>query len=247
MSASRSSRWFSDEGKQLDRFGLVIALSTASVAILSLVDLNEPTASIWSAMGWLLVTVIVGLTLVVSLGASGVAARPRRVAEIVVLFAVIVVVVVTVVGIFADFGSTVRLATRPSPLWAAIAVVSPGIVLRRIMLHRVVTTQTILGVLSVYLLLALAFNYMYLSVDVVEPFFGVAESTSSFMYFSLVTITTVGYGDLTAVSDLGRFLSASEAILGQVLLVTVVARLVSLYSRDERGPLSEENMRSATP
>jgi hypothetical protein len=89
----------------------------------------------------------------------------------------------------------------------------------------------------VYLLIAIAFNYVFLEVQRFGsvPFFGVEESTSSFMYFSVVTITTLGYGDLAPASDIGRYFATSEAIIGQVFLVTIVARLVSLLSRPS-GP-----------
>jgi Ion channel len=236
MPRKQGSRWFSDEGKHLDRFGLVLGLAAASVTMLSLVDLDDATDSIANELAWMLVTVIVGLTLIVALRASGVARRPRRIAELIVLIAVVGAILVTVAGLFVDIADTTSgLQGRPSPMWALIAVLSPAIVLRRVMMHRVVTRQTIFGVLAVYLLLALAFDYAFLSFDGGSGFFGQPESTSSFMYFSLTTITTVGYGDLTAASDFGRFLASAEAILGQVLLVTVVARLVSTYSRGDQA------------
>lgn len=236
MSTKQGFRWFSDEGKHLDRFGLVLGLAAASVAILSLIDLDQVTANVRSEFAWILVTAIVGLTLLVALRASGVAKRPRRVADLVVIIAIVGVILFTVAGLFLDLGDTAGgSAGRPSPMWALIAVLSPAMVLRRVMMHRVVTKETIFGVLAVYLLLALAFNYAFLSFDAGPGFFGEAESTSSFMYFSLSTITTVGYGDLTAVSDVGRFLASAEAILGQVLLVTVVARLVSTYSQGNQA------------
>ena len=56
------------------------------------------------------------------------------------------------------------------------------------------------------------------------------------MYFSLVTISTVGFGDLAAASDLGRYFTTVEAIIGQVFLVTIVARLVTMYSRPAIQP-----------
>ncbi len=236
MASEQRARWFSDEGRNLDRFGLVLGLAAASVAILSLIDLDDVTANARSEVAWILVTVIVGFTLLTALRASGVARRPRRVADLIVLFAVVGVILVTVVGWFVDLGgATGGSYGRPSPLWAIIAVLSPVIVLRRVMMHRRVTKETIFGVLAVYLLLALAFNYAFLSFDAAPGFFGRPESTSSFMYFSLSTLTTLGYGDLTAASDVGRFLASTEAILGQVLLVTVVARLVSTYSRGNEG------------
>jgi hypothetical protein len=51
------------------------------------------------------------------------------------------------------------------------------------------------------------------------------------MYFSYITMTTVGYGDYTAAGNLGRTLSASEALFGQLYLVTVVAVVVSRLGR----------------
>src|SRR5438552_2133571 len=55
-----------------------------------------------------------------------------------------------------------------------------------------------------------------------------------FLYFSFVTITTVGYGDLTAGTSTGRVLVTFEALIGQIFLVTLVARLVSMYGVSRR-------------
>jgi hypothetical protein len=62
------------------------------------------------------------------------------------------------------------------------------------------------------------------------------------MYFSLTTITTTGYGDLTAQTDVGRTLAMAEAVIGQIYLVTFVAMLVGLFiagRRTLREPLIE--------
>jgi voltage-gated potassium channel Kch len=63
----------------------------------------------------------------------------------------------------------------------------------------------------------------------------VEESTTSFMYFSLVTVTTLGYGDLSPVTDWARLLATTEAVIGQVYLVTVVAMLVGLFAQQRVG------------
>jgi len=55
------------------------------------------------------------------------------------------------------------------------------------------------------------------------------------MYFSLVTVTTLGYGDLAAATNLGRLLSTTGAVIGQVYLVTFVAMLVALLAQSWRS------------
>jgi hypothetical protein len=232
MSDRGDWRLFRDEGRYLDRFGLVLVLSAMSVSVLSLVDLDEPTATSASEFGWLIVSFTVGFSLLVALRASGVTRLWLRIADVGIGLTLVFAVLFVVVAQFTEPTGLLDLG-RPSILWVAIAVLSPVVVLRRILSHEVITAQTVAGALAVYLFIAIAFNYMFLEVQRFgsEPFFGVAESTASFMYFSLVTITTVGFGDLAAVSDLGRFLSTAEAVIGQIFLVTIVARMVTAFTR----------------
>jgi hypothetical protein len=246
-----SSKWFSDDGPGLDRFGMVLALSFLSITVLSLIDLDNATSGVRSRIGWVVVTLTVAGTLAVTLRTAGVARRPRRIAEILLVIGVVVVVMVIAISLVPGVDTIPGIdSAEPSVLWAFITMISPVLVLRRVMMQRTVTMSTLYGAVSVYLLVALAFNYAFLGIDNViggEPFFGTAESSSSFTYYSLTTITTVGYGDLAAVGDLGRFLSSAEAVIGQVLLVTVVARLVSLYSRPpETEAAAEGQSRSVT-
>lgn len=76
----------------------------------------------------------------------------------------------------------------------------------------------------------MVFMYLFLAVDRFGDgsFFGEPETSTGFMYFSLVTITTLGYGDLVPASDVGRAVATSAAMLGY--LVFIVARLVALYT-----------------
>jgi hypothetical protein len=203
-----------------------------SVSVLSLVDLDDPTASSTSEFGWLIVSFTVGFSLLVALRASGVTRRWLRIADAVIGLTLAVAVGFAVLAQFTEPLAWLDLG-RPSIVWVVISILSPLVVLRRVLSHEVITGETVAGALSVFLFLAIAFNYMFLEVQRFgsEPFFGAAESTTSFMYYSLVTITTVGYGDLAAVSDVGRFLSSAEAIIGQIFLVTIVARMVTAFSR----------------
>ena len=54
------------------------------------------------------------------------------------------------------------------------------------------------------------------------------------MYFSLTSVSTLGYGDLVAVTNLGCLLATTEAVVGQIFLVTLVAGLVGVYAQRPR-------------
>ncbi len=233
---------FGDTGRHLDRFGLVLGLSAFSASVLALIDLDSVTDSLRSELGWLIVMFSVGTTLVVAFRASGVRRRWRTLANVSIGLVLVAAVAVTLLDQVGESGFVDDLA-RPSALWVLIAVASPIVVLRRVLQHKEVTKQTLFGAVSVYVLIAIAFSYTFLYLDqtTTAAFFGVAQSTSSYMYFSLVTITTLGYGDLAPVTDVGRYLATLEAIVGQVLLVTVVARIVSVMSRPEPVPNSQDS------
>ena len=97
--------------------------------------------------------------------------------------------------------------------------------------ERGVTLSTILGVLCVYLLMGMFFAFLYGAIDILAPSALFTQSVdpgpADFLYFSFTTLTTTGYGDLTPGAGLGRAVAVTEALLGQVYLVTVVAALVS--------------------
>jgi hypothetical protein len=98
-----------------------------------------------------------------------------------------------------------------------------------------VSVKTVAGALCVYLFIGLFFALVYTAYELVgsEPFFAQTSSPASidFVYFSLTTMTTVGFGDLSAAGDPGRMTAAIEAILGQLYLVTVIAMLVGNLTR----------------
>ncbi len=96
--------------------------------------------------------------------------------------------------------------------------------------QREINQQSITGAISVYLLIGILFTFAYGAVAALGsgPFFaqGTDGTTSLRLYFSYVTLATLGYGDYTPAGNLGHTLAISEALLGQVYLVTVVALLV---------------------
>ena len=118
--------------------------------------------------------------------------------------------------------------------WLALVLATTiVVVVRRILHHRVITGQTIFGALSAYLMIGLFFSAVFTATDRLAsgPFFagGQPATSATIQYFSFVTLTTTGYGDYTALGEGGRSMAVLEALLGQIFLVTLVARLVALF------------------
>lgn len=123
---------------------------------------------------------------------------------------------------------------------AILVVVTIGLVLGRVGRQPRITLATIGGALSAYLLVPIAYAHAYALIGSVGgPFFASTATARSvdYLYFSLITVTTTGYGDLVARSDLGRMTAASEAVIGQLYLVTVVATVVANVGRTRRHDL----------
>jgi hypothetical protein len=109
---------------------------------------------------------------------------------------------------------------------AAILVIGVGVTDQR-----GVNAQSVRGAICVYLLIGLMFVFVYGAVAALghEPFFagGSDGDRGLRVYFSFVTLATLGYGDYTPGTDFGRSLAIIEALVGQLYLVTVVALLMS--------------------
>jgi voltage-gated potassium channel len=105
-----------------------------------------------------------------------------------------------------------------------------------------VTAETLLGAVSGYLLLGLAFATLFGILERVTPGSLQGHSASvdlaqfsDLLYFSFVTLTTVGYGDITPARDGAQLLAIGEAIVGQFYIAAVVARLISLHVSSGKG------------
>jgi Ion channel len=109
-------------------------------------------------------------------------------------------------------------------------VIAGGLV-RDVRAAGAVTSEALTGVLSIYLLAGMFFSFIYSAVDTIgdEPFFEqlAHPDRADYLYYSYTTLTTTGFGDFTAATELGRTLSVVEALTGQIYLVTVVAVIVS--------------------
>jgi hypothetical protein len=102
-----------------------------------------------------------------------------------------------------------------------------------------VNTEVLCASISAYLMLGLLWTVAYWLVAQVTPnafAFNTATGTKETMagfnafYFSFITLSTVGYGDITPVSRIARWLAATEAMTGLLYVTVLIARLVSLYS-----------------
>jgi len=131
-------------------------------------------------------------------------------------------------------------------IWVTIAILAHGLRAQR------VNSEVLFAVACVYLLLALIWAMGYGIADGLQPgtlaypeaLLGATDDPSGrglHTYFSFVTLTTLGYGDITPVTDAGRLLAMLEATLGQLFLVIVVARLVGLHTAQQMGKIARES------
>ncbi|MGI9646944.1 MAG: ion channel [Acidimicrobiia bacterium] len=114
-----------------------------------------------------------------------------------------------------------------------LLLAGPWVALSRVLRHRTVTAQTILGAICAYVYFGLIFAIAFGLTDAfsADPFFaqGPITDPGRFSYFSFVTISTLGYGDLSPATPFGQNLAVIEALTGSIYLVTLVGRLVGLY------------------
>lgn len=216
----------------VDRFSILLVVTAASVVVQSLIDVSDNSINRRALLGNLVVTLLVGATMVLALRTGGLGRRRRRGPELVII-GIVALLVLTLLLSFLGNVSFEEAQSSPPYFWLLLSVVAPVVVVRRLLHHRTVTVQTLFGALAAYLLLAITFGFAFQTVDAVQatPFFGDPQPTTSYIYYSLVTVTTVGYGTLTAATPLGRLLSVSAAVVGQVYLVTVVAMFVGLLAQ----------------
>jgi hypothetical protein len=112
-----------------------------------------------------------------------------------------------------------------------------GAIIRHLFRRDRVDTDTILSAISAYLMIGLTFAVVYMLVELTGPG-AFVENTGNqvvewgdMFYFSFVTLTTLGYGDISPVAPHARSLAILEAAAGVLYMSTLIARLVSEYRR----------------
>lgn len=214
--------------------------SSLSLLLLSLalVIFVVPPLQAIGVAGRLLIAVFFSFILI-----SGVATVAKSASTTAVVGS-LVVASLTVRGLRLWFGGgalVVSDAVFSSVFCTTLAVVVMAQVLR----PGPVTWYRIQGAVAFYLLMGLAWAFAYELVELQWPNAFMPPSSASpntdptarFMYFSFVTLTTVGYGDIAAVHPLARSLVTMEALTGQLFPALLLARLVSmeLYYRQTKG------------
>ncbi len=210
----------------LHRYAVLLGLILATLGF----QLAAPDTD-WAR---LITVTLQGLTLVVAVITSD--------AHHWVVRATIVAAIVVVAGATAAALGTQQAGTDSSRLASLlmVALVPPVIVggLRRhYRAGGFVTRETMFGVLCIYLLIGTFFATAFGAIQALgeRDFFASGSGdTASFLYFSFSTLTTTGYGDLVAATNLGRSLAITEALIGQIYLVTVVAVIVANLGRTAR-------------
>ena len=119
-------------------------------------------------------------------------------------------------------------------IWAVIGLLAAALALRFAMRAASVDTEHLYAALSAYLLAGIFFGLFYWVLEQSWPgtfTFPGKFSRMGALYFSFVTLATLGYGDIVPRTDVARGLAIVEGVGGQLFLAVMVARLVSLYSR----------------
>ena len=175
-------------------------------------------------------TVLAGGTLMIALYAADV---PRRRLRIAGTFVALLVAAAVIAATLTEDSTRVQgVAALANALLVAAA--PPAVVvglLRQLRRTGTITVTMVGGVLCLYLMLGLFFAFAFVAAQNLGggAFFSSGERVNAptSVYFSFVTMTTVGYGDYTARTNLGHTMSVTEALIGQIYLVTVVAAMVS--------------------
>ena len=155
--------------------------------------------------------------------------------------AVFILTVITLVAHFALPQWILDAMPAMPTFWTVIALLSAASALRFAMGSTRIDAEHIYAALSAYLLAGVFFGVLYHGVEQVWPgSFNVAGAKGEFplfdaIYFSFVTLATLGYGDLLPVSEVARGLAIVEAVSGQLFLAVMIARLVSSHAQAAGG------------
>jgi len=212
------------------RFGIVLLLLLATFIFLA----SGPSGD-WVAV---VAVVLQGATLLATFSAAGVKRGLLHLTVAVVLIALVSASTAIIVGGRDVSGSLFLLNLL-------LVGAAPVVIIHSLIRRRVIDFRTVLGAICVYILLGMMWAFAFTAAGTFdsEPFFAqeAHATVADYLYFSFTTITTVGYGDLTAARSFGRALAVLAALIGQLYLVTVIALLVSNLGRGRAAQSRESS------
>jgi hypothetical protein len=220
-----------DDMRSLSRrqvFRLVARAPDSYVLLLLLLLADFVIASVEWTGGFALVfrSTLFALTVLLAFHTSRVGASVQNVVRVLVALALLATIGVAIGGGAVASGSVVL-------LMSILLLACPVAIGWRIFHHSRVTGETIAGAICIYVLIGMIFANLDYGIGLAAgSFFAQSgpHNLPDFAYFSYITMSTVGYGDLTPTTGLPRTMAVMEALIGQVFLVVLLARLVSLYS-----------------
>jgi hypothetical protein len=139
--------------------------------------------------------------------------------------------------VFVVTGNTFRSRTLTGIRWgflAAFFALTAVALFSYLRSSRLVTQAHLYTAVNIYLLLGLLWTTLYLAIDVLYPGSiqiggNPAERETNLLYFSLITLSTIGYGDIVPLSGEARILAALEGVTGVLYIAITVALLVSRF------------------
>jgi hypothetical protein len=218
-------------------------LSIFLVMIVAVVFVLPPLASL-GITGRLFFDVLFSLLLI-----SGIASMSGR-RRVLITLTVISIVALAIRWI-DSFNASALLDVLNYLSTITATILFSTVVLSQVVKKGPITIHRIEGAIAVYLLLGLAWAHTYELIEYLSPgaFTGALTASnrfSSWMYFSFVTLASLGYGDIAPVHPIARSLAVAEALTGQLYLAILIARLVSqeLYYRvSQEGDTTKDSPR----
>ena len=188
--------------------------------------------------GRVVVVLVLAAATWLALRASQVARRGMRISQALIP----VLCVVAVASLLIGQDNVAHTVTGAISL--ILVVVAPIAIAWHLSRNMAMSAETFLGAVCVYLLIAQLFATLFSLTALIagRPFFVQTSHPSAidYIYFSFVTITTVGYGDFTSALPVGKMLAVMEAVFGQLYLITVVSLVVQNLGARRRQQLEAD-------
>ena len=208
--------------KIANAFGLLFALVLLTYALASLTKFAG-----WGAVG---LSVVASMSSCVGFAAAD--APPK-----VVRWAALLALVSIVLEAISAAGASHSLLGIGALIQMLLLSAAALTVLVAVMLETKVGFRTILGAISVFVMLSLLFAFLYVGIDRLQggAFFAGDPKlgTGDYIFFSLTTLTTTGYGNLVPAAQPGKMFAGIEMLTGQIFVVTLIAGLVSMWQPGE--------------